>query len=119
MTANLLEKPSSFLIPLTVSICFWKNSVPSALNFHSSNSAWKLQAITDSVDSKIIAAQFAEINTKLATIPGVGTTLGATILSEIGDINRFEKPKHVINFLTPFLPFSKLVKNIKLFILLK
>ena len=34
-------------------------------------------------------------------------------------INRFEKPKHVINFLTPFLTFSKLVKNIKLFILLK
>jgi hypothetical protein len=37
---------------------------------------------------------------------------------EIGDINRFEKAKHVINFLTPFLTFSKLVKNIKLFILL-
>ena len=30
----------------TVSICFWKNSVPSTLNFHSSKSAWKLQAIT-------------------------------------------------------------------------
>lgn len=81
--------------------------MPSALNFHSSKSAWKLQTITDSVDSKIIAAHFAEIYTKLATIPGVGTTLGATILSEIGDINRFEKPKHVINFLTPFLPFLK------------
>ena len=47
---------------------------------------------------QIIAVQFAEFNTKLATIPGVGTTLGATILSEIGDINRFEKPKQLIAF---------------------
>ena len=42
--------------------------------------------------------QFAQFNTKLATIPGIGTTLGATILSEIGDINRFEKPKQLIAF---------------------
>ena len=47
---------------------------------------------------KIIAMQFAQFNTKLATIPGIGTTLGATILSEIGDINRFEKPKQLIAF---------------------
>lgn len=47
---------------------------------------------------KIIAVQFAQFNTKLATIPGIGTTLGATILSEIGDINRFEKPKQLIAF---------------------
>ena len=47
---------------------------------------------------KIIAMQFAQFNTKLATIPGIGTTLGAIILSEIGDINRFEKPKQLIAF---------------------
>ena len=47
---------------------------------------------------KIIAMQFAQFKTKLATIPGIGTTLGATILSEIGDINRFEKPKQLIAF---------------------
>jgi len=47
---------------------------------------------------KIIAMQFEQFNTKLATIPGIGTTLGATILSEIGDINRFEKPKQLIAF---------------------
>lgn len=47
---------------------------------------------------KIIAVQFAQFNTKLGTIPGIGTTLGATILSEIGDINRFEKPKQLIAF---------------------
>ena len=47
---------------------------------------------------KIIAAQFVQFNTKLTTIPGIGTTLGATILSEIGDINRFEKPKQLIAF---------------------
>lgn len=47
---------------------------------------------------KIIAVQFAEFNTKITTIPGIATTLGAAILSEIGDINRFEKPKQLIAF---------------------
>lgn len=47
---------------------------------------------------KIIAVQFAEFNTKITTIPGIGTTLGAAILSEIGDINRFEKPKQLIAY---------------------
>ena len=46
----------------------------------------------------IIAAQFAQFNTKLTTIPGIGTTLGATIFSEIGDINRFDKPKQLIAY---------------------
>ena len=47
---------------------------------------------------EIIASQFVQFNTKLATIPGIGTTLGAVILSEIGDINRFEQPKQLIAF---------------------
>lgn len=47
---------------------------------------------------KIIASQFNEFNTKLTTIPGISSTLGAVILSEIGDINRFEKPKHLVAF---------------------
>ena len=47
---------------------------------------------------EIIASQFIQFNTKLATIPGIGTTLGAVILSEIGDINRFEQPKQLIAF---------------------
>lgn len=46
----------------------------------------------------IIVAQFTQFNTKLTTIPGIGTTLGATILSEIGDINRFDKPKQLIAY---------------------
>ena len=46
----------------------------------------------------IIAAQFTQFNTKLTTIPGIGTTLGAVILSEIGDINRFDKPKQLIAY---------------------
>ena len=44
----------------------------------------------------IIAAQFVQFNTNLTTIPGIGTILGAIILSEIGDINRFDKPKQLI-----------------------
>ena len=46
----------------------------------------------------IIAAQFAQFNTNLTTIPGIGTTLGAIIFSEIGDINRFDKPKQLIAY---------------------
>ena len=31
-----------------------------------------------------------ELDTPIMTVPGVGPILGATILSEIGDINRFD-----------------------------
>lgn len=36
-----------------------------------------------------IAELYAHFDTQLTTIPGIGTTLAATILSEIGDISRF------------------------------
>ena len=36
-----------------------------------------------------IAALYSSFDTYLSTIPGVGPVLGATILSEIGDISRF------------------------------
>ena len=55
---------------------------------------------------RIIAAQFAEFGIELATVPGIGTTLDATILSEIGDINRFEKPK-------PFVAFAGMDSSVR------
>ena len=39
-----------------------------------------------------------EINTPVITIPGIGYTLAATIISEIGDINRFAKPSKLVAF---------------------
>ena len=38
------------------------------------------------------------LNTKILTIPGVGYTLGAMILSEIGDISRFSSPKKLLAY---------------------
>lgn len=37
-------------------------------------------------------------NQVIATIPGVGETLGAVILAEIGDIHRFESPAKLVAF---------------------
>jgi len=60
----------------------------------------QLELLEKQIDEleKIIEIQFTELNTKLTTIPGIGTTLGAVIISEIGDINRFEKPKQLIAY---------------------
>lgn len=42
---------------------------------------------------KLIAQRFDSFNTKITQIPGVGPVLGASILSEIGDIHRFASCK--------------------------
>ena len=39
-----------------------------------------------------------KINSPLTTIPGIGTVLGAVILSEFGDINRFDKPSQLVAY---------------------
>lgn len=39
-----------------------------------------------------------EIQTPLITIPGIGYTLAATIIAEIGDIHRFAKPSKLLAF---------------------
>lgn len=38
------------------------------------------------------------INSPISSIPGIGITLGATILAEIGDINSFETPNKLLAF---------------------
>ncbi|MGN0729801.1 IS110 family transposase [Treponema sp.] len=42
---------------------------------------------------QLIAEYFNSFNTKITQIPGIGPVLGASILSEIGDINRFSSSK--------------------------
>ncbi|MBG9620589.1 IS110-like element ISBth13 family transposase [Bacillus thuringiensis] len=39
-----------------------------------------------------------DLDTPIMTIPGVGPILGATILSEIGDIHRFDKPSKLVAY---------------------
>lgn len=45
-----------------------------------------------------IASVLHRTNQVIATIPGVGETLGAVILSEIGDIHRFDSPAKLVAF---------------------
>ena len=45
-----------------------------------------------------IASLLHQTNTVISTIPGVGDTLGAVILSEIGDIHRFDSPAKLVAF---------------------
>lgn len=39
-----------------------------------------------------------QVNQVITTIPGIGDTLGAIIVSEIGDINRFDAPNKLVAF---------------------
>ena len=39
-----------------------------------------------------------ELDTPITTVPGIGPILGATILGEIGDIKRFDKPSKLVAY---------------------
>ena len=45
-----------------------------------------------------IAHLLDKLNSPITTIPGVGTVIGATIISEIGDIKRFATPAKLVAF---------------------
>lgn len=47
---------------------------------------------------KIIEELYSKFDSKLTKIPGMGTTLAAVILSEIGDISRFPDSKQLTAF---------------------
>jgi transposase len=47
---------------------------------------------------KEISSLLKQCGTYIATIPGIGDTLGAVILSEIGDINRFDAPEKLVAY---------------------
>jgi transposase len=49
------------------------------------------------LDEKI-ADLFSQFDTCITTIPGIGPSLGATIFSEIGDINKFSSPAKLAAF---------------------
>ena len=47
---------------------------------------------------KQISVLLKQTGSYITTIPGIGETLGAIILSEIGDINRFDAPNKLVAF---------------------
>ena len=82
-----------------------KNSFGSALFSKSSSFAIKqfieqIKLLESQIEDleNFIAELLPEFNSNLVTIPGVGTTLAAVIVSEIGDINRFDSPEKLVAF---------------------
>ncbi|MGL4615788.1 MAG: IS110 family transposase [Shewanella sp.] len=47
---------------------------------------------------KEISSELANFDTNITSIPGISTVSAAVILSEIGDINRFNSPKKLVAF---------------------
>ncbi|OJG84393.1 transposase [Enterococcus saccharolyticus] len=45
-----------------------------------------------------IAQLMASLHSVIETVPGIGTVLGATILGEIGDIQKFSTPKKLVAY---------------------
>lgn len=56
-----------------------------------------VQSEVDLLDERI-ACLIAETHTPLLTVPGIGNVLASVILSEIGDIHRFETPAQLLAF---------------------
>lgn len=59
-----------------------------------------IQSVQSEIDTldKQIKLVVDELNTPLITIPGIGYTLAAIILAEIGDINNFSSPAKLLAF---------------------
>ena len=45
-----------------------------------------------------LASLLKQTGSYITTIPGIGDTLGAIILGEIGDIHRFDAPNKLVAF---------------------
>lgn len=49
----------------------------------------------------------SKLDTNIKTIPGVGNVIGAVILGEIGDIERFDNPSKLVAYAGLDLPISQ------------
>ena len=59
-----------------------------------------------------IAAFVNQMEQFITTIPGIGPVTGATILAEIGDIERFASPAKLVAYAGIDLPSIKVVTNV-------
>lgn len=79
------------------------NSIGSSnrsLTFELQQTIRLIQAVQSEIDTldKQIKLVVDELNTPLITIPGIGYTIAAIILAEIGDINNFSSPAKLLAF---------------------
>ncbi len=56
-----------------------------------------IESLVASLDSRI-EILMESLNSHLDTIPGIGPTLAAELLGEIGDVERFEKPASIVKY---------------------
>lgn len=71
-----------------------------ALSIQIKHSISQIQLLTSQINDveKSIRDIMDKLDTKILSIPGIGYILGATILSEIGNISRFDSPKKLLAF---------------------
>ena len=71
-----------------------------SLTFELQQTIRLIQSVQSEIDTldKQIKLVVDELNTPLITIPGIGYTLAAIILAEIGDINNFSSPAKLLAF---------------------
>lgn len=71
-----------------------------SLTFELQQTIRLIQSVQSEIDilDKQIKLVVDELNTPLLTIPGVGYTIAAIILAEIGDINNFSSPAKLLAF---------------------
>lgn len=71
-----------------------------ALSIQIKHSIAQIELISNQIDDvkKSIVDIMNNIDSKIMTIPGIGYILGATILSEIGNISKFDSPKKLLAF---------------------
>ena len=79
------------------------NSIGSSnrsLTFELQQTIRLIQSVQSEIDTldKQIKLVVDELNTPLLTIPGIGYTIAAIILAEIGDINNFSSPAKLLAF---------------------
>lgn len=73
---------------------------PSSLSFLVKQMIEQIELLEKQIEEqeKEISRIFSKLNSKITQIPGIGPVLGAVILSEIGDINRFSSSKKLVAF---------------------
>lgn len=71
-----------------------------SLTFELQQTIRLIQSVQSEIDTldKQIKLVVDELNTPLITIPGIGYTIAAIILAEIGDINNFSSPAKLLAF---------------------
>jgi len=76
------------------------NGVRPASVFELNQTIPQIRFVTGQIDEleKLIKALVAEIDSPIITVPGISYTLGAVILAEIGDIERFDSPAKLLAF---------------------